>query len=226
MIGITKKSNSGSIIEKPIHNIKKLKKMLDKKKMNFSEITSTMIGSTFIGKIASVLTKGKSKYGFILFKRNNYEEHETRIYFNFSNYTMLNEFPPKRNYLITFECMKDELDRYYASNVRFTPEGLEQVTTTKKDNSEKQIKINKNHKFVSLICKCHGINEEKVINVNLSKSIGKLKHDCIVAFNVPIDYKVYSCITNENPISMLLTKESLNKLVDNDIIQILPHLDA
>jgi hypothetical protein len=48
-----------------------------------------------------------------------------------------------------------------------------------------------NPKILSLIVKCHGINEEKVINVNLSKSIGVLKHDCIVAFNVPIEFKKF-----------------------------------
>ena len=148
-------------------------------------VPKSMIGTTVTGKICDIVKRGRGQFGFILIGEGTRSE-TPRIYFSFKDYTEVN-YPPRRSYLVEFECSEDDSERAFASNVRLTPEGL-------KDASERDAKHQANPeakrdpvaerrvrrprkdvgegRTVVLKVTCEGMTETKQVTANVTQSIG------------------------------------------------------
>jgi len=66
---------------------------------------------------------------------------------------------------------------------------------------------------------CAGHTEAKMLEINLSHSVGKLKNIACTAFDAPMTYNVYH-VTAENADGVYLTKSILNKFTANDAVHL------
>lgn len=193
------------------------------------------IGQTVSGKICDIVKRGRGQFGFIYVGEGPHSE-TPRVYFSFKEYTET-KFPPRRGYLVEFECAEDDTDRVFASNVRLTAEGMKEAEereekylsnpdNRREQNGERrerrQRKDEEEGRNVVLKVTCEGESETKQVTANVAQSIGKLKHAATVEFSAPIEFQVFCRITPENPEGVLLSRSILNEMSDNDVIHIRP----
>lgn len=149
-------------------------------------VPKSMIGTTVTGKICDIVKKGRGQFGFIFIGEGTRTE-TPRIYFSFKDYTETN-FPPRRGFLVEFECAEDESERSFASKVRLTPEGLieagardvrYQANSEMKKETTGERRVRRPRKEVGegrtvvLKVTCEGRDETKQVTANVTQSIGK-----------------------------------------------------
>lgn len=149
-------------------------------------VPKSMIGTTVTGKICDIVKKGRGQFGFIFIGEGTRTE-TPRIYFSFKDYTETN-FPPRRGFLVEFECAEDDSERSFASKVRLTPEGLieagardvrYQANSEMKKESNGERRVRRPRKAVGegrtvvLKVTCEGRDETKQVTANVTQSIGK-----------------------------------------------------
>ena len=193
------------------------------------------LGKTVNGKICDIVKRGRGQFGFIYVGEGPHSE-TPRVYFSFKEYSEA-QFPPRRGYLVEFECAVDDSDRVFASNVRLTEAGMKEAherelkyLTNPENRREpglgprerRQRKDEDEGRNVVLKVTCEGETETKQVTANVAQSIGKLKHSATVEFSAPIEYQVFCRITPENPEGVLLSRSILNEMSDNDVIHIRP----
>lgn len=194
------------------------------------------LGQTVSGKICDVVKRGRGQFGFIYVGEGSHSE-TPRVYFNYKEYTET-KYPPRKGYLVEFECSEDDSDRVFARNVRLTTIGLKEAAdrdekflssrdnTPKEQNGERkerrQKKEDSDGRSVVLKVTCEGESETKQVTANTSLSIGKLKHSATMEFCAPIEFQVFCRITSETPDGVLLSRAILNEMSDNDVIHIRP----
>lgn len=193
------------------------------------------LGLTVSGKICDIVKRGKGQFGFI-YVGEGLHSVTPRVYFSFKEYTET-KFPPRRGYLVEFECAEDASDRVFASNVRLTAAGAKEAEereekylsnpdNRKDQNGERrerrQRKDEDEGRSVVLKVTCEGESETKQVTANVAQSIGKLKHAATLEFCAPIDFKVFCRITPETPEGVLLSRAILTEMSDNDVIHIKP----
>lgn len=193
------------------------------------------IGETVSGKICDIVKRGRGQFGFIYVGEGPHSE-TPRVYFSFKEYTET-KFPPRRGYLVEFECAEDDTDRVFASNVRLTTAGMKEAEereekylsnpdSRREQNGERrerrQRKDEEEGRNVVLKVTCEGESETKQVTANVAQSIGKLKHAATVEFSAPIEFQVFCRITPESPDGILLSRSILNEMSDNDVIHIRP----
>ena len=149
-------------------------------------VPKSMIGTTVTGKICDIVKKGRGQFGFIFIGEGTRTE-TPRIYFSFKDYTETN-FPPRRGFLVEFECAEDDSERSFASKVRLTPEGLIEAGARdvryqansemkKESNGERRVRRPRKEvgegRTVVLKVTCEGRDETKQVTANVTQSIGK-----------------------------------------------------
>lgn len=150
-------------------------------------VPKSMIGTTVTGKICDIVKRGRGQFGFILIGEGSRSE-TPRIYFSFKDYTEAN-YPPRRSYLVEFECSEDDSERAFASNVRLTAEGLKEASerdakyqanseTKKEPTGERRVRRPRKDvgegRTVVLKVTCEGMTETKQVTANVTQSIGKI----------------------------------------------------
>ena len=194
------------------------------------------LGKTVSGKICDIVKRGRGQFGFIYVGEGSHSE-TPRVYFSFKEYTET-KFPPRKGYLVEFECAEDDTDRVFAQNVRLTTVGLKEAAEReekflsnpdnirKDQNGERRERRQKKEELdgrsVVLKVTCEGETETKQVTANTAQSIGKLKHSATVEFCAPIDFQVFCRITPETPEGVLLSRAILIEMSDNDLIHIKP----
>jgi len=198
-------------------------------------IPAELVGKRTTGKILTILKKGRSRFGFIRIIDGN--ELSPSIYFTLQQYKD-SEFL-RRGYVVEFEVAVDEQSRHSANDIHLTEEGKtaaaewnEQYEQRRNERAGEEGSAKKsprqtqprrrrsfNSKTVNLKATCEGHAEEKDIEFQTSRSVGKLKSIITIEFSAPLEYKVYH-ITSENPKGEFLTKAILNKLNDGDKVHL------
>ena len=192
-----------------------------------------LIGKTAVGKIETIVRRGRGQFGFIFIGEGEGSRATTpRIYFNFKDYVET-RFPPRRGYLVSFMCEEDDEGRPYATNLTLTPTGLVEAeqreeeylkrTATStgeprvpRERRERRDKRDDDERTVTLMVTCEGKSGEKQITAKLSQSIGKLKHTATTEFDAPIEYNVY-CADGT-----LLSRAILAEMSEGSIIHLKP----
>jgi hypothetical protein len=160
------------------------------------------------GKICEILKRGRGQFGFIFIGEGG-RDVAPRIYFSFKNYTE-ERFSPRKGYLVQFECCRDDSGRAFASDIKLTEDGIKDAEekeqkylsnpANKRDPTGERRPNSKNFddgRSVILQVTCEGKEETKPVTANVRQSIGKLKHNAIVAFDAAIDFQVFCRITAE-----------------------------
>ena len=148
-------------------------------------VPASMIGTTASGKICDVVKRGRGQFGFIFIGEGSRSE-TPRIYFSFKDYSDTS-FPPRRGYLVEFECAEDEAKRAYACNVRLTADGLKEATerdlkyqsnpeNKKESTGERRVRKPRKDfgegRSVVLKVTCEGKSESKQVTADVTQSIG------------------------------------------------------
>jgi hypothetical protein len=160
-------------------------------------------GETKTGKICDIVRKkGKSLFGFIYIGEGG-REVAPRIYFSFKNY-IEERFTPRKGFLVEFDCGEDSAGRAFASSVHLTEDGIKDAEEKEKkylssnpDNRREKRETVDDGRSVVLAVTCEGKEGIQQVTANVAQSIGKLKHDAIVAFDAAIDFQVFCRITEE-----------------------------
>jgi hypothetical protein len=166
-------------------------------------------GETKTGKICDIVRKkGKSLFGFIYIGEGG-REVAPRIYFSFKNY-IEERFSPRKGFLVEFECGEDSAGRPFASSVHLSEDGIKDAEEkeqkylsnpeNKRDPTGERRPNSKNFddgRIVALQVTCEGKEGIQQVTANVAQSIGKLKHDAIVAFDAAIDFQVFCRVTEE-----------------------------
>jgi hypothetical protein len=176
-------------------------------------------GQIKTGKICDILKRGRGQFGFIYIGEGG-RDVAPRIYFSFKSY-IEERFSPRKGYLVEFECCRDESGRAFASDVKLTEDGIKDAEEKEKkylssnpDNRREKREIVDDGRNVVLSVTCEGKEEIKQVTANVRQSIGKLKHNAIVAFDAAIDFQVFCRITAEVEF-LYMTKLSLLYLIAN-----------
>jgi hypothetical protein len=150
------------------------------------ELPEELLGKTLTGKISDIVKRGRGQFGFI-FVGEGPRNETPRVYFSFNNYS--GPFPPRKSYMVEFDCGKDESGRSFAQNVRLTEEGLKEAEIraaadqgkqdSKKENPttdrrERRRKDEEEGRNVVLKVTCEGHEETKQVTANVAQSIGTL----------------------------------------------------
>jgi hypothetical protein len=183
---------------------------------------------TVTGKICDIVKRGRGQFGFIHIGEGPKRSDTPRIYFSFKDFTET-KFPPRRGYLVEFECAKDQSNRSYAANVKLTEEGLKEAEErdlkyminpdNKRESTGGERKPRRDEmegRNIVLMVTCEGESETKQITANVAHSIGKLKH----LAGAPMEFNVFCHITPETPDGVLLSRAILNEMSDNEMIHI------
>lgn len=148
-------------------------------------VPASMIGTTVSGKICDVVKRGRGQFGFIFIGEGSRSE-TPRIYFSFKDYSDTG-FPPRRGYLVEFECAEDDTKRAYACNVRLTAEGIKEATdrdlkyqsnpdNKKESTGERRVRKPRKDlaegRSVVLKVTCEGKSESKQVTADVTQSIG------------------------------------------------------
>jgi hypothetical protein len=151
------------------------------------ELPEELFGKTLTGKISDIVKRGRGQFGFI-FVGEGARNEIPRVYFSFNNYTETS-FPPRKGYMVEFECGKDDSGRSFAQEVRLTEEGLKEAEMrvaadqsrqeNKKENptidrKERRRKDEEGGRNVVLKVTCEGYEETKQVTANVAQSIGTI----------------------------------------------------
>ena len=197
-----------------------------------------LIGTEVTGKIFDILRRYNASYGFILINSETSPKNQKpKIYFNMKDYGEA-DFIARKGYEVQFSVSKDERDRLCATNITLTPEGKvaavareERIAKYKEEEAaaggaagtgDKKKFQRKNDVPIPLTVTCDGKTETKTVEVRVFQSIGRLKHACIEAFDVPLQYSIYCQRTKENPEGILLTKTILKQMKEGDNVHLGP----
>lgn len=195
-------------------------------------IPAELVGMQATGKVLTILRKGRSRFGFIRIIDGN--EFSPSIYFTLAEYKDA-EFL-RRGYNVEFTVNTDEQSRHYAADIHLTAESQKEAAEW---NEKYEARRNErageegaapqkaarpprksfDDRTITLKATCDGHSEEKSVQFQTSKSVGKLKSIITIEFNAPLEYKVYH-ISPEDPSGVFLTKAILSKLNDGDKVHL------
>lgn len=150
------------------------------------DLPEELFGKTLSGKISDIVKRGRGQFGFI-FVGEGPRNETPRVYFSFNNYTET-KYPPRKGYLVEFECGKDDSGRSFAQDVRLTEEGLKEAeervvadqskqgskTYPTSDRRERRRKDEEEGRNVVLKVTCEGHEETKQVTANVAQSIGAI----------------------------------------------------
>jgi hypothetical protein len=183
----------------------------------------------------TILKKGRARFGFI--RINDGNEFSPSIYFTLQQYRGT-EFL-RRGYVVDFTVSVDEQGRNYAAEINLSEESkaaaaewnskYEQRRNERAGDesappaprrSPRQPRKEFDDRSITLRATCEGHKEEKTVQFQTSRSVGKLKSIVTIEFGAPLEYKVYHLPTEDPASGIFLTKSVLATLKDNDRVHL------